>query len=154
MERDLYTLSEAKPKFSKFVKPALCCPVTGLIPTAYLRIREQAMRRIDVGTSRAMRSLISWVFSPLLTFNESLFGDLSGLPPLFINAGEDDELYDDGKSFYLKAEQAGVEVIFHSGKRQVHCYPLLAPMFREATEAMKEIVDFVKFHLHSDATSA
>jgi acetyl esterase/lipase len=91
---------------------------------------------------------------PSLPGISPLFGDLSGLPPLFINAGEDDELYDDGKSFYLKAEQAGVEVIFHSGKRQVHCYPLLAPMFREASEAMKEIVDFVKFHLRSGATSA
>ncbi len=29
----------------------------------------------------------------------------------------------------------------------VHCYPLLAPMFPEATEAMDEIVDFVKKHL-------
>lgn len=29
----------------------------------------------------------------------------------------------------------------------MNCYPLLAPMFKEATEAMDEIVDFVKRHL-------
>jgi len=31
----------------------------------------------------------------------------------------------------------------------VHCYPLLAPMFPEATEAMDEIVGFVKNHLNT-----
>ena len=29
----------------------------------------------------------------------------------------------------------------------VHSYPLLAPMFKEATEAMNEIVDFVRINL-------
>jgi monoterpene epsilon-lactone hydrolase len=32
----------------------------------------------------------------------------------------------------------------------VHCYPLLAPMFDEATEAMNEICDFIKRHLNID----
>jgi acetyl esterase/lipase len=76
-----------------------------------------------------------------------LFGDLNGLPPLFINSGVADELFDDGEQFSLKAKDAGVDVIFRAGKGMVHCYPLLAPMFREATEAMNEIVGFVKHHL-------
>jgi epsilon-lactone hydrolase len=76
-----------------------------------------------------------------------LFGDLKGLPPIFINAGEDDELFDDGEKFYLKSKEAGVDIQFRAGKGMLHCYPLLAPMFREATEAMTEIVDFVKRHL-------
>jgi acetyl esterase/lipase len=76
-----------------------------------------------------------------------LFGDLSGLPPLLINAGEDDELFDDGRLFAEKAKEAGVEVTFRPGKNMVHCYPLMAPMFREATEAMDEIVRFIKKQL-------
>jgi len=76
-----------------------------------------------------------------------LFGDLKGLPPLFINSGEDDELFDDGEKFSKKAKEAGVEVTFRAGKGMVHCYPLLAPMFPEATYAMNEIVEFVKTHL-------
>lgn len=76
-----------------------------------------------------------------------LFGDLEGLPPLFINAGVDDELFEDGEKFYKKAQNAGVNVTFRPGTGMVHCYPLLAPMFKEATEAMAEICAFIRSHL-------
>jgi epsilon-lactone hydrolase len=75
------------------------------------------------------------------------FGDLSGLPPILINSGEDDELFDDGKKFYQKAKEAGVDATFRAGIGQVHCYPLLAPAFKEATDAMNEICDFIKKQL-------
>lgn len=80
-------------------------------------------------------------------FISPLFGDLKGLPPLFINSGVNDELFDDGERFAAKANNAGVDVTFRAGTGMVHCYPLLAPMFPEATEAMNEIVAFVKKHL-------
>lgn len=73
-----------------------------------------------------------------------LFGDLEGLPPIYINAGTDDELYDDGEQFYLKAKQQGVPVKFKSGESMVHCYPLFSPIFKEATEAMDEICEFIE----------
>jgi acetyl esterase/lipase len=76
-----------------------------------------------------------------------LYGDPAGLPPLFINAGMNDELFDDGERFYQKAKAAGVDVTFRPGPGQIHCYPLLAPMFPEATAAMEEIVQFIKVHL-------
>jgi epsilon-lactone hydrolase len=85
-----------------------------------------------VGNNKANNPLIS-----------PLFGDLKGLPPILINSGADDELYDDGEKFYLKAKEAGVDIKFKAGKGMLHCYPLLAPMFKEATEAMNEIVDFI-----------
>ncbi len=76
-----------------------------------------------------------------------LFGDLKGLPPLYINAGNNDELFDDSLHFYDKAKQAGVDVTFREGKDMVHCYPLMAPLFKEATDDMNEIVEFVKAQL-------
>jgi acetyl esterase/lipase len=79
-----------------------------------------------------------------------LYGDLEGLPPILINSGVDDELFEDGEKFYLKAKNAGVEITFRPGIGMVHCYPLLAPMFPEATEAMNEIVDFIKSHLKTN----
>jgi acetyl esterase/lipase len=92
-----------------------------------------------IGSNKADNPLIS-----------PLFGDLRGLPPLFINSGIDDELFDDGEKFYQKAKASGVDIQFRAGKGMVHCYPLLAPMFPEATEAMNEIVDFVKLHLMTE----
>ncbi len=73
-----------------------------------------------------------------------LFGDLKNLPSILINSGEADELFEDGKKFYLKAKEAGVDIKFRSGRNMVHCYPLLSPFFREATEAMLEITNFIK----------
>lgn len=75
-----------------------------------------------------------------------LHGDLTGLPPIFINSGQDDELFDDGEKFYQKAKSAGVDITFRAGTGMLHCYPLLAPMFKEATEAMEEICEFIKKH--------
>ncbi len=103
--------------------------------------------------------LNSWhVFSKYYVGNDSpenplispLFGDLSGLPPLFINSGMDDELFDDGRKFFQKAKAAGAAVEFRAGEGMLHCYPLMAPMFPEATEAMNEIIGFIKKHMKVD----
>ena len=83
-------------------------------------------------------------------FISPLFADLKGLPSIFINSGEDDELYDDGEKFYLKSKEAGVDIQFRAGKGMLHCYPLLSPMFKEATEAMNEIAYFIKAKLNEN----
>ncbi|MGA3014619.1 MAG: alpha/beta hydrolase [Bacteroidales bacterium] len=82
-------------------------------------------------------------------FISPLFGDLKGLPPILINSGEADELFEDGEKFFLKAKREGVNIIFRPGPGMVHCYPLLAPLFNEATVAMGEIVDFIKRNLNT-----
>jgi epsilon-lactone hydrolase len=96
--------------------------------------------------------LNSWyVFSKYYVGNDTatnplispLFGELTGLPTIFINSGMDDELFEDGEKFYQKAKAAGVSVKFRAGEGMLHCYPLMAPMFPEATKAMNEIVDFI-----------
>ena len=89
-----------------------------------------------IGNDKATNPLIS-----------PFYGDLSGLPPIFVNSGVDDELFEDGEKFYMKAKSAGTDVTFTAGIGMVHCYPLLAPMFPEANAAMDEIVGFVKKHL-------
>ncbi len=73
-----------------------------------------------------------------------LYGDLHGLPPLLINVGMDDTLCDDSIRFAAKAREAGVSVRLREGEGMVHCYPLLAPLFPEATEAMEEICGFIR----------
>lgn len=75
-----------------------------------------------------------------------LFGDLHDLPPILINSGEDDELFEDGERFYLKARKH-CDVTFRAGKGMIHCYPLLAPYFKEAAEAMEEICNFIRKHI-------
>lgn len=80
-----------------------------------------------------------------------LHGDLAGLPPLLVNAGTDDELFDDGRALVERAAACGVDATFCAGEGMIHCYPMLAPMFREAREAMDEIAAFARRTLGLDA---
>jgi len=100
--------------------------------------------------------LDSWlVFSKYYTGNNEatlplispLYGNLTGLPPIFINSAGDDELFDDGEKFFIKAKKAGVDITFRAGIKMIHCYPLLSPFFKEASEAMEEICAFIKKHI-------
>ena len=62
---------------------------------------------------------------PTNPFISPLFGDLKGLPPLLINSGVSDELYEDGEKFAMKAKEAGVEVKFTPGPDMIliHFWP-------------------------------
>ncbi len=76
-----------------------------------------------------------------------LYGDLQGLPPLFITTGGAEVLRDDAIHFADKARQAGVAVTLIVGAGLFHCYPVLAPYFPEATRAMNGICDFIRNQL-------
>jgi len=73
-----------------------------------------------------------------------LYGDLHGLPPLLIYVGKDEMLRDDSTRFAAKAQAAGVDVTLHVGEGMFHCYPACAPLFPEATQALREIGEFVR----------
>ena len=77
-----------------------------------------------------------------------LYGDLHGLPPMLINVGDYETMLDDSVRFAEKAKKAGVDVTLRVSEKMVHCYPLMAPMFPEATEAMDEISTFIKTRLN------
>lgn len=72
-----------------------------------------------------------------------LFGDLSGLPPIRLYAGGDELMLSDSTRFFEKAKAAGVDITCTIGEGLFHCYPACAPMFPEATRAMKEICGFI-----------
>ncbi|HLO28764.1 MAG TPA: alpha/beta hydrolase [Anaerolineales bacterium] len=84
---------------------------------------------------------------PRLPWISPLYGDLHGLPPLLICIGTNETMLDDSLRFAEKAKAAGVDVSLKIGEGMVHCYPLLAPLFPEATEAMNEICAFIRKHL-------
>lgn len=77
-----------------------------------------------------------------------LYGDLAGLSPLLLFAGEDETLCDDAVRFAGKAQAAGVDVTLRIGEGMFHCYPAMAPLFPEATMALKEISSFIRKHLN------
>jgi acetyl esterase/lipase len=78
-----------------------------------------------------------------------LYGDLHGLPPMLIYVGGDEILLDDSTCFAEKARDAGVDITLRVGKGLFHCYPVCAPLFPEATQAMDEICTFIKKALNT-----
>lgn len=85
---------------------------------------------------------------PRHPYASPLFGDLAGLPPIMIQVGEDETLLDDSVRFAEKAAKVGVEVKIKVWKGMFHCFPLLAPMFDEATRAQDETCLFIKEKLY------
>ncbi|MPN11716.1 Monoterpene epsilon-lactone hydrolase [bioreactor metagenome] len=73
-----------------------------------------------------------------------LFGTLEGLPSLFIQVGDNETLLDDSVRFAKKAKEAGVDVQLEVWPDMFHCFPLMAPMFKEADEAMERACRFIR----------
>ncbi len=84
---------------------------------------------------------------PRLPWISPLYGDLHGLPPLFISVGTNETLLDDSTRFVEKAAAAGVDVTLSAWEGMIHCFPLMAPLFPEATQALAEICDYIKTYL-------
>jgi acetyl esterase/lipase len=76
-----------------------------------------------------------------------MYGDLQGLPPILIQVGDHEILLDDSIRFAENANNAGVDINLHIWEGMVHCFPLLAPMFPEATRAWKETITYINQHL-------
>jgi len=70
-----------------------------------------------------------------------------GYRPLIV-VGDHEILLDDSTHFAEKARSAGVDTTLHVWEGMVHCFPLLAPMFTEATQAWEEIIAYIKKRLN------
>jgi acetyl esterase/lipase len=75
-------------------------------------------------------------------------GDYHGLPPLHICVGTHEIHYDDCVNVSRKAKEHGVEVTLSEWPKMVHAFPILAPLFPEAKQALEEICGFVQTHLN------
>lgn len=75
-----------------------------------------------------------------------LFAELSGLPPMHVQAGTDETLLDDSRRLADRVEAAGGHVHLQVAQGLWHDYPALAPLFPEANTALAEAAAFIKAH--------
>ncbi|MEM1114701.1 MAG: alpha/beta hydrolase [Pseudomonadota bacterium] len=68
-----------------------------------------------------------------------LRGDLSGLPPVLVQASEAEMLYDDARRFVRKAELAGSPALLQSWPHMVHVWQIFTPELPEAEDAYANI---------------
>lgn len=74
-----------------------------------------------------------------------LFGDPTGLPPILIQVGTNEMLYDDSRLFCEKARQAGVKVRLTEYEDMFHVFQLCGPMLDESKAAWEEIEEFTTY---------
>jgi len=130
-------------------------PVAGvaLSPWTDLKLTgESYIKNADVcisptGMSKVCSKYYAGDHDPSEPYISPLYGDLSGLPPLFINVGEYETMLDDSTRFATKAKSAGVDTTLVVGEKMIHCYPLMAGIFPEASQALDDICRFIKKQL-------
>ena len=84
----------------------------------------------------------------------AVFADLNGLPPLFIQIGENEILYDDATRIRDRALAAGVDVTFESWKHGIHVWPVyIAAGLPEAALAIEHLAAFLRAGAHAASTN-
>jgi salicylate hydroxylase len=79
-----------------------------------------------------------------------LFGDLAGLPPLFITATQGEVLLSDATRLAERAEKAGVDVTLRLVEDSVHVYTIF-PFLPETGSTMDEVAAWARRHLRRTA---
>jgi acetyl esterase/lipase len=76
-----------------------------------------------------------------------VFADLSGLPPLIIQAGTHEVLLDDAVRLARQAATADVEVTLDLTPRVPHVFQAYYPILNEAAAALDRAGQFLSAHL-------
>jgi len=75
----------------------------------------------------------------------AVFSDLKGLPPLLIQVGDKEILYDDAARIRDRALTAGVDVTFESWEHGIHVWPVyIASGLPESAQAIEHLAAFLK----------
>lgn len=104
-----------------------------------------------VFSQKMLTEVASW-YAPVdkLTdvYVSPLFGDLSGLPPILLQIGEAEVLFDDASRLRDKVEAVGGNIEMQVWKQALHGFQMLA-FLPESKQALKSAGRFVEQHLTS-----
>lgn len=120
-----FTASGASMKSRQAIDPIINAKAIPLLGTAYMLQSE---------------------FDPTYPLASPLFGDLTGLPPVMIQTGEAEVLFDDSVRFAEKAQQAGVSIVLDTWPDMPHVFQGFAPFLPQAVKAIGGINRFLKAH--------
>lgn len=75
------------------------------------------------------------------------FADLSGLPPLLIQVGDDEVLLDDATRAAAKVEESGGDVHLSIWTNMIHVFPSLFDQFTTSKQALDDLARFLSTRL-------
>jgi monoterpene epsilon-lactone hydrolase len=83
---------------------------------------------------------------PCTPLASPLYADLTGLPPLLIQVGTAECLFDDAKRLAERARAAGVDVTLEPWDDMIHMWHMYAAMLPEGQQAIDRIGEFIRQH--------
>jgi acetyl esterase/lipase len=123
-------------------RAALCLsPATDLARRGETAVSDDAGLPVNWGAEQ-IRSYLGHT-DPRLPLVSPTYADLSGLPPLLIQAGGDEWLRHDAERLAQRARNAGVDVTLQVWPGMWHVFQILVPFMRESREAVAAIAAFV-----------
>jgi monoterpene epsilon-lactone hydrolase len=85
----------------------------------------------------------------------SVFADLHDLPPLLVQVGEDEILFDDATRIRDAALAAGVDTTFEPRAHGIHVWPVyISAGLPESAEAVEQLAAFLRLHARRGAANA
>jgi acetyl esterase/lipase len=75
------------------------------------------------------------------------YGDFTNLPPLLVQAGEDEILLGDAERLADNSRKAGVNVKLDIWKSMWHVWHINIPFLPEADQAVQELGKFISKHI-------
>jgi len=83
---------------------------------------------------------------PRMPLASPLYADLTGLPPLLIQVGTAEVLFDDATRLADHARAAGVDVTLEPWDDMIHVWHLFAAILPEGQQAIDKIGEFIRQH--------
>lgn len=131
--------------------PAAACLISALLDCTFSGKRLPELQRRDPYLRLSDLSMMAkhyyTVHDPRNPLISPLWGDVSGLPPLLVLAGENELLCDEAVQFAEQVRQAGGAAELKIWPGMVHAFPLFAGFIPEGKMAIAEIGSFFEKHL-------
>jgi epsilon-lactone hydrolase len=129
------------------------CPLTDSTlasPSLRANVRSDAMLGPLFGPlTRVPQWVLLWLgwirnrINPRDPLISPVYGDLSNLPPLLVQASEAEMLLDDSRRYVNRAHAAGSPVRLQTWSHVVHAWHIFNPELSEARDALEEIGSFL-----------
>lgn len=127
--------------------------ILSVAPFADLTLSGDSVRGFNGNDPAANRDLLTFMGASYFQGHEPtdplvspLFGDLKGLPPLFLTASQGEVLLDDTTRMAERAKSAGVDVTLRLVEDSVHVYTIF-PFLPETQATMDEVASWARRHL-------
>jgi monoterpene epsilon-lactone hydrolase len=128
--------------------PAAILSISGWHDLSASGLSYQANREKDVFFQKAtVEMLAAQVLGGVDArhpFASPVFADLTGLPPICLQAGEDETLLDDSRTLADRATAAGVEVRLEVFPGMLHSFQMMAGRAPEADDAIGRLARWVR----------